>query len=73
MILTLQERNDLRKRVLLGQQLTLDEARSVFETLRQGQAADIIASAEAKPKKGSKKKEALSDAALDADLADLGL
>ena len=72
-MLSLEERNDLRKRVISGQQLTLDEARAVFETLRQGQAAVIIQAGEAKPKKTSKKKEAISDAALDADLADLGL
>ena len=71
-MLSLEERNDLRKRVLSGHQLTIEEARQVFETLRQNSAAMIIAG-ESKPKRGSKKKETLSDAALDADLADLGL
>lgn len=65
------ERNDLRKKVLRGERLSLEEARAVIETCRLGGAAAIAAGAD-KPKKG-KKKEALSDAALDADLADLGL
>ena len=71
-MLSKEEQNDLRKRVLSGIPLTIDEARAVFETLRQGQAT-ILIEGEKKPKKKSKKETAFSDAELDKDLADLGL
>ena len=70
-ILSQEERNDLRRKVLMGQGLTVAEARAVFETLRAGQGAAVMMQ-EAKSKAG-KKKEKLSDEALDADLAGLGL
>jgi hypothetical protein len=70
-ILSQEERNDLRRRVLLGQDLSLDEARAVYETMRQGQGAAVLMQ-ETKSRKG-KKKESLSDEALDADLEALGL
>ena len=70
-MLSLEERNDLRKRVLQGKPLTLDEARAVFETLRQGQGAVIIAAGEAKVRKSSSKKKGISDEELDKDLDDL--
>lgn len=73
-MLSLQERNDLRAKVLAGHQLSLDEAKAVFETLRSGQGAAAIAG-EAKAKKtrggGKAKKEAMSDEALNASLDDL--
>ena len=70
MSLSLEERNDLRKRVLQGYSLTLEEAREVIASYRTGAAVAAIAT-ETKPRKS--KKETLSDSALDADLADLGL
>lgn len=69
-MLSQEERNDLRKRVLRGESLSVEEAKAVFETLRQGQGAVVLT--EEKPKKSSRKKEALSDAQLDSDLAGLG-
>lgn len=65
--LTMEERNDLRRKVLRGEKLTTEEARRVFETLRQGQGAAAI-EGEAKPKKGGKRRQALSDAQLDVEL-----
>lgn len=70
-ILSAEERNDLRKKVLAGQDLTLFEARSVYETLRSGQAA-AVATGES-GKKTRKKKPEYSDAQLDSDLASLGI
>lgn len=72
-LLTQEERNDLRKRVLSGIPLTLDEAQQVIASVRSGGAAAILAAGEAKPKKSRTSKTALSDDALDADLAGLGL
>lgn len=68
--LTQEERLDMRRRVLSGERLSIEEARRVFETLRTNQGAAIIG--EDKPKKGSRKKRAYDDASLDADLKDLG-
>lgn len=68
--LTQEERNDLRKKVLRGESLTLEEARSVFETIRQAQGVAAI-DGEAKPKRG-KRTPGVSDEQLDADLAGLG-
>lgn len=60
--LTQEERNDLRKKVLAGYQLSVEEARRVYETLRQGQGAVILSK---EGKKGSrKKKEGMTDDAL---------
>lgn len=70
MPLTAEQRNDLRKRVLMGQPLTLDEAKEVVESLRQGAGVAVLAG-ESKPKKG--KKPGMTDEQLDADLAGLGL
>lgn len=68
MPLTLEERNDLRARVLRGEELTLDEAKAVIETIRTGQAMLPVD----KPKRG-KKTTALASADLNADLAKFGL
>ena len=70
MPLTTEERNDLRKRVLMGQPLTLEEARAVIESCRTGAGAAQIAGAE---KKSRSKKPSITDEQLDADLATLGL
>ena len=64
------ERLDLRHRVLRGEKLTVEEMRNVFQTLRNAQGAAIIAK---DTKKTRSKKATLDDAALDADLAGLGL
>lgn len=73
-LLTPDERNDLRKRVLAGIQLTVEEARSVIASIRQGQGVAALAG-EAKSARGSKrsKREAMSDEALDASLKGLGI
>lgn len=73
-MLSVEERNDLRKKVLRGEQMTLEEAREVFASIRQGAA---IANAgpgesEKKPRKGTKK-PGISDAELDDQLKDLGI
>lgn len=74
-ILNAEERADLRKRVLAGEDLTLEEARSVYETVRLGGAAALIASDGKGKGKGRKKKPGMSDedfnASLDAALADV--
>lgn len=66
--ITLEERNDLRARVLRGEELTLDQAKAVLETMRQGQAMLPVD----KPKRKGKT-QALSTDQLNADLAALGL
>lgn len=70
-LLTQEEKNDLRRRVLAGGTLTLEEARAVIETYRAQQGAAIIASGA--PKKRTSKKPSMSDDELERDLADLGL
>lgn len=70
--LTAEERNDLRRRVLAGVPLTLDEARDVIASVRQGQGVAALAR-EAKASSGKGRKKTMSDEALDADLAGLGL
>lgn len=70
-ILTAEERNDLRKKVLRGEKLSLEDARAVYATLRSGHEAAAIAG-ETSKKKG-KKREALPDAQLDAELSSLGI
>lgn len=72
-ILSMEERNDLRKFVLSGGQLSLEQARNVYHTIREGQGAASIVGESAPKKKGSKKREALSDEALAADLDSLGI
>lgn len=71
-MLSQEERNDLRRKVLRGESLTLEESRAVYESIRQGQGAAAIA-AEDKPKRGKKSQPGISDAQLDADLAGLGI
>lgn len=66
--LTQEERNDLRKRVLMGYVLSVEEARSVIESTRTGAAAAAMTP---KEKKGKTKKEALSDDALNSSLDSL--
>jgi len=68
-ILTAEERNDLRKRVLAGEDLTLEEARSVYETVRLGGAAALIA-ADGTGKKKRSKKPGMSDDELSSSLDD---
>ena len=70
-VLTAEQKNDLRKKVLMRQPLTLDEARDVIESARQGRAVAVLAGeAKSTKKKGAK---GISDDQLDADLAGLGL
>ena len=69
--LTIEERQDLRNRVLQGYKMTVEEARRVYETLRTGQGAVVITGETSKKRRP--KREAYSDAALDADLKDLGV
>lgn len=69
--LTPEERQDLRNRVLQGYKMTLDEARRVYETLRTGQGAVVITGETSKKRRP--KREAYTDAQLDADLKDLGI
>ncbi len=68
--LTPEERLDLRRRVLAGQPLSLDEARAVIDSFRLAQGAAMLAD---KPARKREKKSALSDEQLDAELSDLGL
>ena len=70
-MLTAEERNDLRKKVLMGGTLSVEEARQVIESLRTGAGAAVIAGAEKKQRKS--KNPGVSDEQLDADLAGLGL
>jgi len=70
--LTPEERHDLRNRVNAGYKMSVEEARRVYETLRTGQGAVVITGESTKSKR-KPKKEAYADAALDADLKDLGL
>jgi len=74
-MLSLEERNDLRKKVLRGEDLTLDEAREVFTTLRAQTGAAMLDAADAPAKKTRKSaaKPTYTDEQLDADLAGLGL
>jgi len=68
-ILTLEERNDLRARVLRGEDLSLEQARDVILACRAGQA--LIPTD--KPKRAKGKTTALATDALNADLAAFGL
>lgn len=70
-LLSQEERNDLRKKVLAGIGLTKEEARRVFETLRKNQASAIAASD--RPKRERKGKKQMSDEELNASLQGLGL
>ena len=70
-MLSVEERNDLRKRVLQGQPLSVEEARLVIESLRTGAGAAMIAGGERKARKA---KNSISDEQLDMELdAALGL
>lgn len=64
-MLSQEERNDLRRKVLRGEQLSLEDAKAVIASLREGRGV-AAAVAEAKPKRT--KKNAMSDEALQADL-----
>lgn len=68
--LTPEERLDLRKRVLSGQSLTLDEARAVIDSFRLAQGAAML---QDKPSRKREKRPEVTDAQLDADLEALGL
>jgi len=68
--LTPEERLDLRKRVLSGQPLTLEEARAVIDSFRVAQGKAMIEGAE---KVKRPKREAITDDQLDAKLDALGL
>lgn len=71
MALTPDECNDLRRRVLAGGSLTIEEARQVYTTLRKSQAV-MAASPEDAPKRAARTKKAgLSDEDLDASLDSL--
>lgn len=72
-ILTQEEKNDLRKRVLRGEPLTLDEARAVVASTRQGSAAAVLAGGSDKKSNKKSAKKGISDADLDKDLEGLGL
>lgn len=72
MPLSREELLDLRRRVLNGYELTLDEARQVFEASRQGQVA-FAAADKTKVKRSGSSKTALSSDQLNAELAGLGL
>lgn len=67
-----EERNDLRQRVLRGERLSVEEARAVYLTLRSSQGGVVI-TGENKPKRQSKKKQAMDDAALEASLGEFGI
>ena len=71
-LLTSEERNDLRRRVLAGIPLNLDEAKAVIASVRQGQGIAAMAK-EAKASRGKGKKPAMTDDALENDLKGLGL
>lgn len=68
--LTAEQKADLRQKVLLGHVLSLEEARDVIESSRNGAAIAVLAG-ETKKRKG--KTVALSDEALEKDLDSLGL
>lgn len=74
-LLNQEERNDLRKRVLANEELSLEEAKAVIDTIRQGRGAAAL-SAESKPKKSRSKKAGMTDEALasslDAKLGTIG-
>lgn len=66
-MLSVEELNDLRRRVLSNQPLTLEESKQVTESLRKGYVSSTIS--EPKPKKG--KAKGISDEDLDKDLDSL--
>lgn len=69
MALSVEQRNDLRKRVLMNQPLTLEEAREIIESLRVGAGAAVL-TGESKAKRASAKK-GVSDEQLDSELDSL--
>ncbi len=66
-LLSLEERNDLRRRVLAGEDLSLEEAKAVIDTVRNGRGAAAL-SAESKPKKSRAKKAGMTDEELNKSL-----
>jgi hypothetical protein len=68
--LTPEERLDLRKRVLAGHPLSLEEARAVIDSFRLAQGAAMLSD---KTSKKREKRPATTDEQLDADLEGLGL
>lgn len=64
-LLSQEQRNDLRKRVLAGEEMSLEDAKAVVDTVRQGRGAAAL-SQENKPKK--QKKAGMTDADLNASL-----
>lgn len=65
MILSEAEKSDLRARVLAGERLAPEVAKSVVETFRAGR---FSAAEAAKAKKGKSTKKVMTDDELDADL-----
>lgn len=72
-MLTADERNDLRRRVLAGYQLTLDEARAVIADAQQGRGVAVLAGEAKAAKGGGRRKATMSDEQLDKDLEGLGI
>lgn len=70
-ILTQEQRSDLRRFVLSGGKLTVEQARAVIDSCRTGQS--LIGMGEPKAKRAKSSKPAMADEALDADLKDLGI
>jgi hypothetical protein len=70
-MLTTEQKNDLRKRVLAGQPLTVAEAREVIESCKNGQSVATAIAGEKKSKKP--KGPACTDEQLDKDLEGLGI
>lgn len=72
--LSVEECNDLRKRVLRGEELSVEEARRVIETLRQGQGTVLAKEAKTGTRKPRASKKGMSDEELGSSLdAALGL
>ena len=65
-MLTNDQKNDLRRRVLAGERLDVETARQIVEELRAGRRAAAEAGPLAKGKRNAK--PTMSDEALDADL-----
>lgn len=73
--LSQEEKLDLRRKVLRGEQLTLEESKAALYSVRQNQEM-ILTLDGLEPKKKSRKastKKAMSDEALDSDFDSLGL
>lgn len=72
--LTQEEKLDLRRKVLRGEQLTLEESKAALAAVRQNQEFELTLEG-MQPKKTRKKAagKAMSDEDLDASLGSLGL